>query len=120
MPAPTLTWLLDKNFVTFDRPFLERFGRQRPVLEKRLRAMTSHLPEPYRLVVLPEMIYPSQGLELLRPILDSRTEGRAALEAGDVQAANAALAQLPREQAAATVQQLRAVGIIGTQRMNSG
>lgn len=51
--------------ITFDRPFLERFRRQRPVLEKRLRAMTSHLPEPYRLVVLPEMIYPSQGLDLL-------------------------------------------------------
>jgi hypothetical protein len=38
---------------------------------------------------------------------------RAAIEAGDVQAANAALAQLPREQAAAIVQQLRAAGMIG-------
>ena len=53
------------HIVTFDRPFLERFHRQRPVLEKRLKAMTSHLPEPYRLVALPEMIFPGQGLELL-------------------------------------------------------
>jgi len=37
---------------------------------------------------------------------------RAAIEAGDVQTANAALAQLPREQAAAIVAQLRAAGLI--------
>ena len=54
------------HIVTFDRPFLERFQAQSRTLERRLKAMTSHLPEPYNLIVLPEMIYPGQALELLR------------------------------------------------------
>jgi len=53
------------HVVTLDRPFLERFYAQRPTLERRLTAMTSHLSEPYSHIVLPEMIYPGQALELL-------------------------------------------------------
>jgi hypothetical protein len=56
------------HVITFDRPLLERVHDHHLALERRLKAMTSHLSEPYRLVVLPEIIYPNQGLELLYSI----------------------------------------------------
>jgi Asp-tRNA(Asn)/Glu-tRNA(Gln) amidotransferase A subunit family amidase len=49
-----------------------------------------------------------------KQVLDSVPPAvRAAIEAGDAQAASAALGQLPPEQASAIVEQLRAAGIIG-------
>lgn len=51
--------------VTFDRSLINSYGARRPTLERRLRAMTAQLSQPFRDASLPEVMHPIEMLLLL-------------------------------------------------------
>jgi len=46
--------------VTFDQRLLNNYQQQRPLLERRLTAMTNSLPQPYTEAMLPEVRHPTE------------------------------------------------------------
>ena len=49
-----------EGIITLDQPFINNFQTQHPKIEKRFRAMTIQLNQPYRQALLPIMWHPGQ------------------------------------------------------------